>query len=131
MLGEITMQFFAGMIALLILVAGQSGMNPLIVAITAEGPEMNSQVSPRFGQTHFLTIVDLHSDAKTVVRRDPRHNGYDLANELLHFKAEVVITGKIGPSALEVFRSAEVKVIQGVSGSVQGAISRFQSGQIE
>jgi len=105
---------------------------PLIIAVTAEGPEMTSQVSPRFGQTRYFTIVNLKSDqAKTVVHLDSSRTGYDLANELTKFKANVVITGKIGSNALGVLKAAEVEVIQGVSSTVEEALSRFEAGEFQ
>ncbi len=105
---------------------------PSIVAVTADGPEMTSQVSPRFGQTNYFTVVDLKSDhAKKVVRvSSTQSTGRDLANELIKLRAGVVITGKIGPKAHDVLRTAEVKVIQGVSGTVEDALSRFESGEL-
>jgi len=107
---------------------------PLIVAVTADGPEMTSQVSPRFGQTNYFTIVEFKSDhAKTVVPVSSTQStgvGRGLADQLIKFRASVVITGKIGSKALGVLRTAEVKVIQGVSGTVEDALSRFESGEL-
>jgi predicted Fe-Mo cluster-binding NifX family protein len=104
----------------------------LIVAVAALGPEMDSQVCPRFGQSSYFTIVDVESNhAKSVVRLDPNQTGYDLANELTKFKVNVVIVGKIGPNAFEVLRVAGVKVIQGVSGTVEEALGRFEAGDFE
>ena len=119
-------------------VAGPLSMEPdetpSIVAVTADGPEMTSQVSPRFGQTNYFTIVDLKSDhAKKVVRVSSTQStgvGRGLANELIKLRAGVVITGKIGPKAHDVLRTAEVKVIQGVSGTVEDALRRFESGEL-
>ncbi len=83
--------------------------NPLIVAVTADGPEMTSQIAPRFGQTNYFTIVDLKSDnTKKVVRassaQSTQGTGTGLANELIKLRAGVVITGKIGPKALGALR---------------------------
>jgi predicted Fe-Mo cluster-binding NifX family protein len=105
---------------------------PLIVAVTANGPEVTDQVAPRFGRSSHFTIVDIRSNhAKSVVRRDPNHTGYDMATELVKFKANVVITGRIGPNAHEVLRGAKIKVIQGVSGTVEEALNQFKAGELD
>ena len=135
------MRLFIPLITLLTLsgVAGPLSIEPtdapLIVAVTAEGPEMTSQVSPRFGQTNYFTLVDLKSDhAKKVVRvastQSTQGSGIGLANELVKLRAGVVITGKIGPKALGVLQKAEVKVIQDFSGTVEDALSRFESAEL-
>lgn len=130
------MQLCLGLFALLILsgIVGLLGMSqdetPLIIAVTAEGPEMDSQVSPRFGHANYCTIVHINSKhTKSVLRLDPLHTGYDLVNELMELKVGVVITGKIGPNALSSLRTAEVKVIQGVSGTVEEALRHFESSE--
>ena len=105
---------------------------PLIVAVTADGPEESSQVVSRFGQTSYFTIVDARSNrAKSVVRIDPYRTGCDLAYELTRFRTNVVITGKIGPNALEVLKAAKIKVIQGVCGTGEEAIDRFVAGDLK
>ena len=134
------MRLFIPLITLLTLsgVAGPLSMEPdeapLIVEVTADGPEITSQVSPRFGQANYFTIVEFKSDhAKTVVPVSSTQStgaGRGLADQLIKFRAGVVITGKIGPKALDVLQKAEVKVIQGVSGTVEDALSRFESGEL-
>lgn len=104
----------------------------LVVAVTAVGEEMTSPISPRFGHSNFCTIVETHPVFKaSALKLDPIHTGVDLVNELLSFKVNVVITGKIGPNALRLLRSAEVRVVQDVSGTVKEALEKFEAGEFD
>ena len=111
-------------------VLAESNATGLIVAVTAEGPNLTDQVSPRFGHSNFCKIVDPNSDeGESVLELDPIHNGVDLASKLIDLEVKVVITGKIGPNALRLLRTAQVKVIQDVSGTVGEVVKHFKSGQ--
>ncbi len=93
---------------------------------------MNSQVSPRFGQARYFIEFDLSSELTKVVERvSPAHGkGTGLANLLIDSRVNVVITGKIAPKSLRILEGAKVKVIDGISGSVNDALNRFKSGEL-
>ena len=110
---------------------GQQDATPLIVAVAAQRPQITSEVCSRFGQSPYFMIVDVRSNhIKSVLRSDPHQTGYDLANKLTKLKVNVVIVGKIGPNALEALHAAELRMIQGFSGTVEEALTQFEAGDL-
>jgi predicted Fe-Mo cluster-binding NifX family protein len=101
------------------------------IAVTAQGPELTSQVSARFGQSRFIILVDLESGSTTVIERahPARSRGADLANQLIKSRVDVVISGRIGGNVDRILRAAEVHIIRGISGTVEDTLRRFESGE--
>jgi predicted Fe-Mo cluster-binding NifX family protein len=136
-LGGNEMQIFIYLIVLLVLPesAGsvpvpQAEIPSQKVAVTAQGPEMTSQIAPRFGQTAYIIVVEPDSDEARVIDCSRGFGtGADLANELINSGVEVVITGRLGPRVLRFLQAAKVKTIEGVSGTVGDALDRFKAGE--
>jgi len=110
----------------------KSNVSGLIVAVTAEGPDLTDQVSPHFGHSNFCKTLEPNSDeGESLLELDPIHNGVDLVSKLIDLEVKVVITGRIGPNALSLLRTARLKVIPGVSGTVGDALKQFKSGHFD
>jgi len=104
----------------------------MIIAVSATGKDLNSELNPRFGRCEYFIIVDTN---------DMSFNAYENENSELSSGAgiqsagfvaskgvDVVLTGNCGPKADQTFSAAGVKVLTGFSGTVQHALDQFNTG---
>lgn len=106
------------------------------IAVTSSGPEMTSQVDPRFGRAKYFIVVDEETNEST-----PHDNGQNLAaaqgagiqagQNVAALGVDAVVTGNVGPKAFTTLNAAGLKVYVGASGSVKDAIEQFRAGQLE
>jgi len=106
------------------------------VAVTSQGPDLESQVDPRFGRAPCFVVVDTATGAVAVRhnslnRRTAHTAGMQAAGALIALDAAAVITGSIGPKAFGTLRAANVSVYTVPSGSVGEAVEKFQAGELE
>jgi predicted Fe-Mo cluster-binding NifX family protein len=102
------------------------------VAITSQGPELTSKVDPRFGRARYLIIADTETYDFVVADNARNLNtlqgaGIQTAKRLVDEAVDTVITGQVGPKAMEALQIAGVEVFLGVSGTVEDALRQFKS----
>ena len=105
------------------------------VAVTSQGPDLNSQVAPRFGRARYFLIVDTATGTFTV--RDNSGNpstahtaGMQAAGAIVSLGAGAVITGGIGPKAFATLQAGNVTVYTAAPGTVMGAIEKLEAGRL-
>lgn len=106
------------------------------VAVTAQGPGLDSPVDPRFGRARQFVLVDsdsgeftAHDNAQSL--NAPQGAGIQAAQAVARLGAEAVLTGHVGPKAFATLRAARVAVYTGVTGTVREAVERFTAGQLQ
>lgn len=102
------------------------------IAITAVGPELDSQVEPRFGRCPYFVIIDTETTAFEALE-NPNvalggGAGIQSAQLLSNHQVQAVLTGNCGPNAFATLGAAEIQVVVGVSGTVRQAAEQFKSG---
>ncbi len=106
------------------------------IAISATGPDLNSEVDPRFGRARYFLIIDSDSGKLLEVIDNseginaPHGAGINAASKVAEAGAEAVLTGRVGPKAFVVFNAAGIKVCSNVSGKVMDAIESFKKGDL-
>jgi len=105
----------------------------MIVAITATGDRLDSDIDPRFGRCKYFIFVNLETNVVEAVINSPTAGGAGIAagQTLVNYGAKVVITGDIGPNAYQVLSAAGIEVITGVSGKVKDALEAFKAGKLK
>ena len=105
------------------------------ICITSQGPELTSQVDPRFGRAAIFLLVD--SDTGEFKAIDNKQNlqaaqgaGIQAAQMVAEAGAEVVITGNCGPKAFMTLESAGIEIYTGANGDVAQAIEAFKQGKL-
>ncbi len=106
------------------------------IAVTSTGPDMTSEVDPRFGRATYFVVVDGETGEFT-----PQDNGQNLnaaqgagiqaAQNVAALGVETVLTGNVGPKAFAALQAGGIEVYTGASGSVKDAIEQFQAGRLE
>ncbi len=104
------------------------------IVVTAGETGLAGPVDPRFGRAAKLILCDTESGRHEV--HDNTQNlhaaqgaGIQAAQNAANLGAEVVLTGHCGPKAFRVLQAAGVKVVVGVSGSIDEALAKFQAGE--
>ena len=106
------------------------------VAVTSQGPDLNSQVAVRFGRAPYLLIVDTTSGEFAV--RDnsgyldtPHTAGMQAAGAIVSLGVRAVIARNIGPRAFATLQAGDVAVYTVTCGTVEDAIAKFKAGQLQ
>lgn len=105
------------------------------ICVTAVSDNLDAQVDPRFGRCQYFIIVDPDTLEFEAIR-NPSINamsgaGIQSAQIISNKGVEVVITGNVGPNALQVLTSAGIKIQQGASGTVRDVIEKFKKGELK
>lgn len=105
----------------------------MIVAITAVGERLDSDIDPRFGRCKYFIFVNLATDAVTAVANAATAGGAGIAagQTVVTYGAKAVITGDVGPNAFQVLAAAGIEVFTGISGKVQDAVEAFKAGKLK
>ncbi len=106
------------------------------IAISAEGMDLNAAVDPRFGRAQTFIFFDTEDGSfeafpNEQVRNLPQGAGIQAAQQVSEHKAQVLLTGHCGPNAFRGLAAAKIEVYVGVSGTVQEAIDKYQSGSLQ
>ena len=106
------------------------------IAVSSRGPQLTSEVDPRFGRASYILIVDSETSEIEVLNNSLNANafkgaGIQAATMVSDKGAKVVMTGYCGPKAFQVLAAANIKVVNDVSGSVSEAITRFKTGRVD
>lgn len=105
------------------------------VAVTSQGPGLDSPVDPRFGRAAFFVVVDLDSGEATTVSNEINLNaaqgaGIQAAKSVAGLGVAAVLTGQVGPKALAGLRAAGVKAYAGAAGTVRQAVENHKAGRL-
>ena len=101
------------------------------IAITANGPNLETVIDPRFGRAPYFLIVDGQSGEllETVDNgagvSASQGAGIAAASLIAVKGVSVLLTGRVGPKAMPILTTAGIKVIEGVGGSVKEVIANY------
>ncbi len=106
------------------------------IAVTSDGPTLDSLLDPRFGRAAGFVVVDLDTMQTQYVDNGgsqamPHGAGIAAAERVAASGAQAVLTGYVGPKAFAALRAAGIAVGQDLDGlTVAQAVQRFAAGQI-
>ncbi|MGD9346458.1 MAG: NifB/NifX family molybdenum-iron cluster-binding protein [Candidatus Aminicenantes bacterium] len=105
------------------------------IAVSASGPDLASDVDPRFGRCPFFLVVDPESMEFEAIENPNISSasgvGIQSAQLVTEKGAQAVLTGSCGPNAFQTLQAAGIDVIIGVSGTVKEAIAHYKSGRAQ
>lgn len=105
------------------------------IAITSQGPELNSPVDLRFGRASYFIVVDTNGGEFRVADNQQNLNaaqgaGIQAGRNVVNLGVEAVLTGHVGPKAFATLQAGGVKVYNGAKGTVGDAIAQFNAGSL-
>lgn len=106
------------------------------VAITAQGPNLDSPVDPRFGRARYFLLCDTETGQFTAHDNvqnlnAPQGAGIQAAQAVVEAGAEAVLTGNVGPKAFATLQAGNVVVHVGAAGTVRQALEAFRAGRVQ
>ena len=106
------------------------------IAVTAQGPELTSDVDTRFGRAKWIVVVE--TDTGESQAQDNKVNltlaqgaGIQTGQNVANLGVDAVITGNVGPNAYKTLAAGEVRIFLVSGGSVEQAVTAFKQGQLE
>jgi predicted Fe-Mo cluster-binding NifX family protein len=108
----------------------------MCVAITSQGPDLTSQVDPRFGRSRYLIVFNTKTEESTALDNARNLNaaqgaGIQTAKDVVNEGVDAVLTGHVGPKAQEALEAAHVHVFLGASGTVKDALTELKAGRLQ
>jgi predicted Fe-Mo cluster-binding NifX family protein len=102
------------------------------IAVSATGPGLDAAVDPRFGRCGYFIIADVETMQCEAIENSSAlasgGAGISAAQMIAGRGVDAVLTGNCGPNAFQVLYAAGIKVVTGVSGTVQDAIQSYKTG---
>ncbi len=106
------------------------------VVVTAEGDDLDSMVSMHFGRCPCFIVAE--TEGKKMKSHEAvknpyfgKHEAFEVPSFVSGLKADVLITGGIGPRAIQAFQPTGIKIIHGFSGKSGEALESYLKGEIE
>jgi len=105
--------------------------HPTKVVITSSGPDLDSEVDPRFGRAAYFIVIHLDDGSITVLSNEGSEStskgvGIQNSQRILDAGAEVIITGRVGQKVMGMLSAAGVRIFLVESGSVREAFEAFK-----
>jgi len=105
------------------------------IAITATGRTPSVAIDGRFGRSQFFIVYDTDKDSWECLENDnitsASGTGIATAQMLAAKGVNAVITGNVGPNAMQAFQAAGIEVYAVSGGSVEQAIEMYKGGMLE
>ena len=104
------------------------------IAVSSSGKDLDSQVDPRFGRCAYFVIMETDDMGFEAFNNENIALGGGAGIQAAQFVAskgaKAVITGNVGPNAVQTLSAAGVETFVGQSGTVRESIVRYTKGEI-
>jgi predicted Fe-Mo cluster-binding NifX family protein len=105
------------------------------VAISSEGPSLESPVDARFGRAACFIVADTETGAFETLPNEqnlaaPQGAGVQAASAVAGREVEAVLTGHCGPKAFRVLAAAGIRIYVGAKGTVAQALEQLKAGKL-
>ena len=105
----------------------------MIIVISSNGKDIDSNIYPKFERCPFFLIVDTKTKEEKVivnkVRERSNEVGITVANIVLNEEIGAAITTDIGPLTFETFERCGIKVYR-AKGKINDVIQQFEKGEL-
>ena len=105
------------------------------VCISSNGSSVDSIMDPRFGRAAYFAIADTGTMDFEIIENTAAASGGGAgitSGQLMVDKGvQALVTGNVGPNAMNVLRAAEIDVYKGYPISVKENLERFKKGLLE
>lgn len=105
------------------------------LCVTSTGKELEAKIDTNFGRASWFLIIDTETNAIEAVENTAvvqgQGAGIGAAQIVLDKGVDGVLTGQLGPNAMNVFRATGIKLFVGATSqeTVKEALVRFKKGE--
>lgn len=107
----------------------------MMLCVTSQGDNLDSQVDARFGRCQYFIIVDTDTlEFKAINNPNIEATGgagIQSGQFVAGKGVKAVLTGNVGPNAFQTLQAAGVDVITGASGKVKDVIEKYKKGEFK
>jgi predicted Fe-Mo cluster-binding NifX family protein len=101
------------------------------IGVSARGRTLDSDVDPRFGRTVGFVLFDAESGSAEYLNNSAgqdsgKGTGVKAAQIVAKARADVLITGQLGPNAARALRKSGIRIYACTGGTVRKAIQALQ-----
>lgn len=105
------------------------------IAVTSQGPDLESPVDLRFGRAKYFLVVDTDSKEVAAHPNDVNLNavqgaGIQTARSVILLGVAAVVTGNVGPKAFAALQAGNIPVYTARSGTVREVVEQFRAGAL-
>lgn len=105
------------------------------ICISSSGNSLDSKMDPRFGRAGYFVFTDTDTMEYEIIENSAATSGGGAgitSGQLMVDKGvAAVITGNMGPNAMNVLKAANVEIYRGEAVSVKENIEKFKKGLLE
>ncbi len=105
------------------------------IALSASQKDLDSTIDPRFGRCAYFLIINPDDMSFDCFENESANlgggAGIQAAQFVVSHGATVVITGNMGPNAVNALSSAGVEIITGINGSIKTAVEQYIKGNFD
>jgi len=107
----------------------------LKIAVSAEGPYLESKVGERFGTSKYFVIVDKETMAFESISNpgasSDSGSGVQAIVLVVGKKVDTVLTGYCSPTAMGHLIKNGIKIVTGIDGNVYEAVTRYKKSELK
>jgi predicted Fe-Mo cluster-binding NifX family protein len=104
------------------------------IVITSTGMDLDSTFSPTFGRCPVFVFFETQSEKVEPVRNPASQAqggaGIQAAKFIIDKGAETIVTGRVGPKAMDVLQATGIPIYLFQGNSVRQAIEAFKKGEL-
>lgn len=106
------------------------------IAVSSAGKSVQDPLDPRFGRCTGFIIYDSNSQSSTFLSNSQQQDmsggaGVQTAKMIADAGVSVLITGQIGPKAIQVLSQTQIRIFASTAGTIQEAIKAWQRNELQ
>jgi predicted Fe-Mo cluster-binding NifX family protein len=105
------------------------------IVVTAQGNTLDAPTSPRFGRCPIYILIETETMAFEALPNPAASAaggaGIQAAQFVIEQGAQAVLSGNLGPNAMQVLKAANIPAYLIGEGSVQQAVEAYKAGQLQ
>ena len=106
------------------------------IAVSSTGQSLQDPLDPRLGRCAGFVVYDSNSQTSSFLSNSQQQNlpggaGIQTAKMIANAGADVLITGQIGPKAMDALSQTQIQVFSSSAGTVQEAIDAWQRNELQ
>lgn len=105
------------------------------ICISSNGNSLDSEMDSRFGRAEYFVFLDTETMESEIIENSAAVSGggagITTGQIMVDRGVEAVITGNMGPNAMNVLKAADIEIYQGEAISVSGNVEKFKKGLLK